>query len=107
MPQMYEKKITKPFYQRLLTYSYIFGMRIRTLSLMSAVILSVLLSCSKKPEIQIREVDYLNKSSELLKGVPVEMEMPMLTYGVFNCDSLNILLTQDPRGYVFVYSDDW
>lgn len=74
---------------------------------MSAVILSVLLSCSKKPEIQVREVDYLNKSSELLKGVPVEMEMPMLTYGVFNCDSLNILLTQDPRGYVFVYSDDW
>lgn len=74
---------------------------------MSAVILSVLLSCSKKPEIQVREVDYLNKSSELLKGVPVDMEMPMLTYGVFNCDSLNILLTQDPRGYVFVYSDDW
>ena len=107
MPQMYEKKITKPFYQRLLTYSYIFGMRIRTLSLMSAVILSVLLSCSKKPEIQIREVDYLNKSRELLKSVPVDMDMPMLTYGVIHCDSLNILMTQDPRGYVFVYSDDW
>ena len=82
-------------------------MRFRTLSLLSAVIVSVLLSCSKKPEIQIREVDYLNKSRELLKSVPVDMDMPMLTYGVIHCDSLNILMTQDPRGYMFVYDDEW
>ena len=82
-------------------------MRISTLSLSLAVTLSVLLSCSKKPEIQVREVDYLNKSQELLKSVPVDMDMPMLTYGVIHCDSLNILMTQDPRGYMFVYSDDW
>lgn len=82
-------------------------MRIRTLSLTAAVMFSVLLSCSKKPEIQVRETDYLNKSQELLKGVPVDMDMPLLTYGVINCDSLNILMTQDPRGYMFVYSDDW
>ena len=73
----------------------------------AAVMFSVLLSCSKKPEIQVREVDYLNKSQELLKSVPVDMDMPMLTYGVIHCDSLNILMTQDPRGYMFVYSDDW
>lgn len=82
-------------------------MRISTLSLSLAVTLSLLLSCSKKPEIQVREVDYLNKSQELLKSVPVDMDMPLLTYGVINCDSLNILMTQDPRGYMFVYSDDW
>jgi len=82
-------------------------MRISTLSLSLAVTLSLLLSCSKKPEIQVREVDYLNKSQELLKSVPVDMDMPMLTYGVIHCDSLNILMTQDPRGYMFVYSDDW
>lgn len=82
-------------------------MRIRTLSLTAAVMFSVLLSCSKKPGIQVREVDYLNKSQELLKSVPVDMDMPLLTYGVINCDSLNILMTQDPRGYMFVYSDDW
>ena len=82
-------------------------MRIRTLSLTAAVMFSVLLSCSKKPEIQVRETDYLNKSQELLKGVPVDMEMPIHTYGVICCDSLNILMAQDPRGYVFVYDDEW
>ena len=33
--------------------------------------------------------------------------MPLSVHGMFHVDSLNIVVTEDPRGYVFVYSDQW
>ena len=82
-------------------------MKALTLSLTSAVALSLIVSCKPKPEMEVHETDYLNKSEITIEGVPVGIEMPLSVRGMVHCDSLNIVLTEDPRGYVFVYSDSW
>ena len=82
-------------------------MKALTLSLTSAVALSLIVSCKPKPEMEVHETDYLNKSEITIEGVPVDIEMPLSVRGMVHCDSLNIVLTEDPRGYVFVYSDSW
>ena len=82
-------------------------MKTFTLSVTFAVALSLLISCKPKPEIEVLETDYRNKSDITVEGVPVDIEMPLSVHGMFHIDSLNIVLTEDPRGYVFVYSDSW
>ena len=72
-----------------------------------ALTLSTLHSCKEKPSLQVNEIDYLNKSEQLIEGVPVDIEMPLVVYGVLSCDTFNILLAQDPKGFIFVYSQDW
>lgn len=82
-------------------------MKTFTLSVTIVVALSLLFSCKPKPEIEVLETDYRNKSEITVEGVPVDIEMPLSVHGMFHIDSLNIVLTEDPRGYVFVYSDSW
>ena len=82
-------------------------MRVRLLLGSFAVTLSLLLSCKNQSGIEVREVDYLNKSEALLHSVPVDVQLPLVVFGIITCDSLNIVLAQDPKGFVFVYSDDW
>ena len=82
-------------------------MKTLTLSVTFAVALSLLISCKPKPEFEVLETDYRNKSGITVEGVPVDIEMPLSVHGMFHIDSLNIVLTEDPRGYVFVYSDSW
>jgi hypothetical protein len=76
-------------------------------SLAFAVTLSLLLSCKHQSELDVRESDFLNKSEITVQGVPVDVEMPLSIHGMIHCDSLNIVVTEDPRGYVFVYSSNW
>ena len=82
-------------------------MRVSSLLLSFAVTLSVFTSCKKQPGIEVHETDYLNKSEHLIKAVAVDTQLPLNIFGLIHCDSLNIVLSQDPKGYVFVYSDDW
>lgn len=82
-------------------------MKTFTLSVTFVVALSLLFSCKPKPDIEVHETDYRNKSEITIQGVPVNVEMPLSVNGMFHVDSLNIVLTEDPRGYVFVYSDRW
>ena len=82
-------------------------MRIRSLLLPFAVTLSLLLSCKENPDLEVREIDYINKSEKLIKAVPVDVQLPLVVYCTISCDNLNIVLGEDPKGYVFVYSDDW
>ena len=82
-------------------------MKLSTLFVSFALTLSLFISCKKQPEIEVHEIDYLNKSEQLLKSVPVDVQLPLVVYGILTCDSLNILLAQDPKGFVFVYNEDW
>lgn len=82
-------------------------MRVPLLFVSLAITLSLFLSCKKQPSVDVREIDYLNKSEQLIKGVPVDIQVPLVVYGIIPCDSLFILLAQDPQGYVFVYTDEW
>lgn len=82
-------------------------MRVRILLVLFAAVLTLLSSCKKQPQLDIREIDFLNKSQQLAQGVHVDAELPLQVCGIINCDSINILVSQDPGGYVFVYSDKW
>ena len=82
-------------------------MKTLSLSVTFAVVLSLLSSCKQKPAIEIHETDFLNKAENTIHGVPVDVEMPLSIHGMIHCDSLNIVVSEDPRGYVFVYSDSW
>ena len=78
-----------------------------TLPVTFIVLLSLLFSCKPKPELEVHETDYRNKCEITIEGVPVGVEMPLSVRGMIHCDSLNIVLTEDPKGYIFVYSDSW
>lgn len=82
-------------------------MRVRILLVSFAAALTLLSSCKKQPRLDIRETDFRNKSEQIAKAVHVDTQLPLQICGIINCDSLNILISQDPGGYVFVYSDDW
>ena len=83
-------------------------MKKQTISLTFAIVLSLIVSCNKpKPELEVHETDYLNKSEITIQGVTTDTEMPLSVQDMVHVDSLNIVLTEDPRGYVFVYSDRW
>ena len=82
-------------------------MRVRILLVSFAAVLTLLSSCKKQPQLDIREIDFRNKSQQLAQGVHVDAELPLQVCGIINCDSINILVSQDPGGYVFVYSDKW
>ena len=72
-----------------------------------AVALSLLFSCKQKPAIEIRESDFLNKSEITVQGIPANVEMPLSVFGMEHIDSLFIVIAEDPKGYVFVYSENW
>ena len=78
-----------------------------SLSVTFAVTLSLLLACKQKPSIEVREIDFLNKAETTVHGVPVNAQMPLSVHGMIHCDSLNIVVAEDPKGYVHVYSDNW
>ena len=82
-------------------------MKKQTISFTFAIVLSLIVSCKPKPEMEVHETDYRNKSEITIEGVPVDIEMPLSVHGMIHCDSLNIVMTDDPRGYIFVYSDRW
>ena len=82
-------------------------MKTLSLSLTFAVTLSLLFSCKQKPSIEVRETDFLNKSEITIEGIPVGTEMPLVVRGMIHCDSLNIVIAEDPAGYVSVYSENW
>lgn len=81
-------------------------MRTRILLVSFALTLSLLSSCKKEPQFETREIDFMNNSGQLVQGVHVDSQLPLNVCGLINCDSLNIVISQDPNGYVFVYSDD-
>ena len=78
-----------------------------SLSVTFAVTLSLLLACKQKPSIEVREIDFVNKAETTMHGVPVNAQMPLSVHGMIHCDSLNIVVAEDPKGYVHVYSDSW
>ena len=78
-----------------------------SLSVTFAVTLSLLLACKQKPSIEVREIDFVNKAETTVHGVPVNAQMPLSVHGMIHCDSLNIVVAEDPKGYVHVYSDNW
>ena len=78
-----------------------------SLSVTFVVTLSFLLACKQKPEIEVHEIDFLNKAEQTVHGVPVDVQMPLSVHGMIHCDSLNIVVAEDPKGYVHVYSDNW
>lgn len=82
-------------------------MKTFSLSLTFAVALSLLFSCKQKPAIEIRESDFLNKSEITVQGIPANVEMPLSVFGMEHIDSLFIVIAEDPKGYVFVYSENW
>lgn len=82
-------------------------MKTLSLSLTFAVTLSLLFSCKQKPSIEVREIDFVNKAETTVHGVPVNAQMPLSVHGMIHCDSLNIVVAEDPKGYVHVYSDSW
>jgi len=80
----------------------------RPFSALFALALSLFISCKQQYRtIDVHETDFQNKSELLIKGVPVKTDLPLYIYGMICCDSLNIVMAQDDRGYVFVYSSDW
>ncbi|MBQ9386657.1 MAG: hypothetical protein IJU24_07240 [Bacteroidaceae bacterium] len=81
----------------------------RTLSLPTAfaVTLSLLFSCKPKPTLQVIETDYLNKAQITIQADTVDVELPLSVHSMIHCDSLNIVIAEDPQGYISVYSQDW
>lgn len=78
----------------------LFAMLVMSLCLIS--------SCHKgDPEVEVHESDYRNKSKVILTGDPVEGDFPMGIYSLICCDPYYVALAEDPRGYIFVYSQDW
>lgn len=82
-------------------------MRVRILLVSFAAVLTLLSSCKKQPQLDIREIDFRNKSQQLAQGVHVDAELPLQITSIINCDSYKILISQDPDGFLFIYSDEW
>ena len=77
-------------------------MRVRILLVSFAAVLTLLSSCKRQPQIDIREIDFLNKSEQLAQGVLLDAEFPLQITSIINCDSLKILIAEDPGGYLFI-----
>lgn len=69
------------------------------------------LSCNNNNKsrllVDVREVDFVNKSDVTIKGVPVDAELPMGVVEMAACDSFMLVLSRERTNALFVYNDDF
>ena len=80
----------------------------RKFALLLVAVLFVL-SCGKEKSrllIDVREVDFVNKSDVTLKGVPLKADWPIDIRDICVCDSFLLVETGEKINLLYVYSDE-